>query len=292
MRKILAITVALMIAAIVIMPALGYTNQAAGNQSYSAKSGSPVEYSLKTINVPAHNLTPDMVVNKYSFKSAGVASTRMAYSFQSGAVAPYSFKLVGVENAVAQGMKTVKPTAKLGSMVGSINDESASGPAGEVAEKPAPTAEAVPAAAPAAEPAATPEPEAAAPTTFSIEGMVVDNNQTGLAEWTINLTKDGAVINSVPTAADGKFAFIELAAGEYTVSELLVEGWNVVSPEEGKAIVNITDASVTDLVFVNQLVPVVAAVPEVVAPVVAENATALTNDTIPSNATAAINTTA
>lgn len=277
MRKILAITVALMIAAIVIMPALGYTNQAAGNQSYSAKSGSPVEYSLETINVPAHNLTPDMVVNKYSFKSASVASTRMAYSFQQGAVAPYSLKLIGVENAVAQGMKTVKPTAKLGS----INDESASGPAGEVATTPAP----------AAEPAATPEPEAAAPTTFSIEGMVVDNNQTGLADWTVNLTKDGAVINSVPTAADGKFAFIELAAGEYTVSELLVEGWNVVSPEEGKAIVNITDASVTDLVFVNQLVPVVAAVPEVVAPVVAENATALTNDTIPSNATTAINTT-
>jgi hypothetical protein len=290
MRKILAITVALMIAAIVIMPALGYTNQAAGNQSISAKSGNPVEYSLKTINVPAHNLTPDMVVNKYSFKSAGVASTRMAYSFQSGAVAPYSFKLIGVENAVAQGMKTVKPTAKLGSMVGSISDASASAPAGEVATAPAPAVEAVPVAAPAAEPAATPAPEA--PTTFSIEGMVVDNNQTGLADWTINLTKDGTVINSVPTAADGKFAFIELAAGEYTVSELLKEGWNVVSPAEGKATVTITDASVTDLVFVNQLVPVVAAVPEVVAPVVAENATALTNDTIPSNATEAINATA
>jgi hypothetical protein len=288
MRKILAITVALMIAAIVIMPALGYTNQAAGNQSHSAKSGSPVEYSLKTINVPAHNLTPDMVVNKYSLKSAGVASTRMAYSFQRGAVAPYSFKLIGVENAVAQGMKTVKPTAKLGSMADSISDGTASGPAGEVAAELAPAAEA--AAAPAAEPAATPAPEA--PATFSIEGMVVDNNQTGLADWTVNLTKDGAVINSVPTAADGKFAFIELAAGEYTVSELLKEGWNVVSPAEGKATAIITDVSVTDLVFVNQLAPVVAAVSEVVAPVVAENATVLTNDTIPSNATEAINATA
>jgi hypothetical protein len=109
--------------------------------------------------------------------------------------------------------------------------------------------------------------------------MVVDNNQTGLADWTINLTKDGAVINSVPTAADGKFAFTELVAGEYTVSELLVEGWNAISPAEGKATVNIIDASVTDLVFVNQLVPVVAAVPEVIAPVVTENATALVNAT-------------
>jgi len=70
-----------------------------------------------------------------------------------------------------------------------------------------------------------------------------------------------------------------------------VEGWNVVSPAEGKAAVNITDASVTDLVFVNQLVPVVAAVPEVVAPVVAENATAPADAIIPGNATAAINDT-
>jgi hypothetical protein len=276
MRKILAITVALMIAAIVIMPALGYTNQAAGNQSYTAKSGSPVEYSLKTINVPAHNLTPDMVVNKYSFKSASVQSTRMAYSFNAGAVAPYSIKLEGVENAVAQGMKTVKPTAKLGSMMKEAATDAVTAPATEAAT--APVTET--------------QPEIVAkPSTFSIEGMVVDNNQTGLAGWTINLTKDGAVINSVPTAADGKFAFPELAAGAYAVSELLMEGWNVVSPAEGKAAVNITDASVTDLVFVNQLVPVVAAVPEVVVPVVAENATALTNDTIPSNATTAINAT-
>jgi hypothetical protein len=268
MRKVLAITVALMIAAIVIMPALGYTNQAAGNQSYTAKSGNPVEYSLKTINVPAHNLTPDMVVNKYSFKSSGVASTRMAYSFQQGAVSPYSIKLIGVENAVAQGMKTVKPTAKLGSMMKEAATDAVTAPETETKQE-----------------------TVAEPSTFSIEGIVVDNNQTGLASWTINLTKDGAVINSVPTAADGKFAFPELAAGEYTVSELLMEGWNVVSPAEGKATVNITDASVTDLVFVNQLVPVVAAVPEVVVPVVAENVTALTNDTIPSNATTAINAT-
>jgi hypothetical protein len=225
-----------------------------------------------------------MVVNKYSFKSAGVTSTRMAYSFQKGANAPYSIKLVGVENAVAEGMKTVKPTAKLGSLAGSINDASASGPAGELAAESTPVAEATNTSAPAAETtttsapaaeAAAPAPEAAQPTTFSIEGMVVDNNQTALADWNINLTKDGAVINSVPTASDGKFAFPDLAAGEYTVSELLKEGWNVVSPAEGTTIVNITDASVTDLVFVNQLAPVVAATP-----VVSENATALTNATI------------
>jgi hypothetical protein len=262
---------------------LGYTNQAAGNQSYSAKSGNPVEYSLKTINVPAHNLTPDMVVNKYSFKSAGVASTRMAYSFQQGAVSPYSFKLIGVENAVAQGMKTVKPTAKLGSMMKEAAPvtEAATAPVTEAATAPVTEAATAPVTEAATAPVNETQPEiVAVPSTFSIEGMVVDNNQTGLAGWTINLTKDGAVINSVPTAADGKFAFPELAAGAYTVSELLMEGWNVVSPAEGKATVNITDASVTDLVFVNQLVPVVPAMPMVVEPVVAENVTVSTNATL------------
>ncbi len=260
MRKILAITVALMIAAIVIMPALGYTNQAAGNQSYSVKSGDRVDYSFKTLNVPAHNLTPDQVVNKYSFKSAAVQSTRQPYSFQEGAVAPYSFKLLGVDNAVAEGMKTKKPVAKLGSMM--KNAEPAAAPVVEPVAAPvvepaaAPVVE--PVAAPVVEPAAVPVVEpVAAPvneTKFAIEGMVVDNNQTGLAGWTISLTMNGTEINNVSTAADGNFAFLDLVAGEYGVSEVPMEGWNIVSPADGKSAVNITNASVTDLVFVNQLV--------------------------------------
>ena len=223
MRKILAITVALMIAAIVLMPALGYTNQAAGNQSYTAKSGNHVDYSFKTLNVPAHNLTPDMMANQYSFKSASVQSTRMPYSFQQGTATPYSFKLV---NAGSQGMK---PVLKLGS----INKVKVAAPVNETV------------AAPVNETVAAPK--------FTIEGMAVDINQTGLAGWTINLTVDGAVINSVPTAADGKFAFPDLAAGEYTVSEVLMQGWSIISPAEGKSVVTIANASVTDLVFVNQL---------------------------------------
>ena len=264
MRKVLAITVALMMAAIVIMPALGYTNQAAGNQSYSVKSGDLVTYSFTT-QVPAHNLTSDMVANKYSFLAPAVQSTRMPYSFQQGAATSYSVKVEGAENAVAQGMTTTKSVAKLGSM----NEETA-------------VTEAVAEVEPVAEPAV----EIAAEPKFTIEGMVVDNNQTGLAGWTINLTKDGAVINSVPTAADGKFAFADLAAGEYTVSEVLMEGWSIISPAEGKSAVTIANASVTDLVFANQLAAVVV-VPEVVVPAVAEKLTAPANDTALVNATIA-----
>ncbi len=267
MRKVLAITVALMVAAIVIMPALGYTNQAAGNQSYSAISGDKPGYSLTT-GSPAHNLTADTVTKQYSFKSAAVTSTRMAYSFKQSGRQDYTFKALGVDNAVAEGMKVQKDTALLGSM----NKKATAEPAVDEAE---PVAEV--AAAPAVEPK------------FTIEGVVVDNNQTGLSGWTLNLSKDGAVVNSVASAADGKFAFADLAAGEYAVSEALVDGWSIVSPAEGSAAVTITDASVTDLEFVNQLVPVVVAVPA------AENATVSINETAANTTVVdatAVNTTA
>ena len=122
MRKVLAITVALMIAAIVSMPALGFTNQAAGNQSYTAKSGEKVGYSFTT-EVPAHNLTPDMLAYKYSFTASAVQSTRMPYSFQQGTATPYSVQLAGVENAATLGMKTKKEAAKLGSMNKQVEEQ-------------------------------------------------------------------------------------------------------------------------------------------------------------------------
>ena len=115
MKKFLAITVALMIAAIVLMPALGYTNQAAGNQGYTAITGDKVASNFTT-GVPAHNLTPMMIqAIKSSFKSAAVQSTRMTYSFKTGTATP-SFKQPAVENAAMLGMKTKKPVANLGSV--------------------------------------------------------------------------------------------------------------------------------------------------------------------------------
>jgi hypothetical protein len=236
MRKVLAITVALMIAAIVSMPALGFTNQAAGNQSYTAKSGEKVDYSFTT-EVPAHNLTPDMLAYKYSFTASAVKSSRMPYSFQQGTATPYSVQLAGVENAAPLGMKTKKEAAKLGSMNKQLEEQ--------------PTAPAEPVAAPV-ETVAPVESVAPAEPKFNIEGMVVDDNQTGLAGWTMNLTQAGAVVNSAITAADGKFAFTDLAAGEYTVTEVLMDGWQFVNPADGMNTLIITNESVTNLVFVNQ----------------------------------------
>ena len=92
---------------------------------------------------------------------------------------------------------------------------------------------------------------------------------TGLLTWS---SQPEMVIMSANTTMDGKFMFTDLSAGEYVVSEVLKMGWTLVSPADGKFSENITDMSVTGLVFANQAMPV-AAGNETMMPVEAENAT-------------------
>jgi uncharacterized protein YxeA len=225
MKKVLAITVALMIAAIIITPALGYTNQAAGNQSYTVKSGEHKgNYSVS--GLPSNKLAPDALANKYSFKSSDIQSTMV----------PYSAKLEGVDNAL---------------LLGSLNKKT-------VTE----TVEAAPVEAVPAVEANTTEVAPAEVQKFTIEGIVfddkegnglMDNNETGLAGWALNLEQPaGTVISTQNTGADGKFTFTDLAAGEYIVSEVVQMGWNIVSPAEGKQTLTITNESVTNLLFANK----------------------------------------
>ena len=280
MRKVLAITAALMIAVAVIMPALGYTNQAAGNQTYSITAGDKLQnYSLVTMT-PAHSLTAQMIVNKFSFQSAGIKSTRMPYSFSAGAAPKYSVKAMSVDSVTALGAAADKQAA----MLGSLNKQETAMP--EVVEEAPAVVEPVVEEAPAvvepevvAEAPAVVEPEvvaeapavneteavaeapavneteaAAAPVAgpYVIMGLVQDNSQAPLEGWNFDLSKDGAVVDSATSGADGKFNFVGLTSGVFTVSETLEEGWSVVSPENGTVDVTIADASVTDLVFVNQ----------------------------------------
>jgi len=262
MSKVLAVTVALMIAAMVLTPALGYTGQSAGNQSYTAISGARVAYSLSS-GVPAHNLTQEMVASKYSIRSPAVQGSRVPYSIQEGAAVPYSIKLVGVSNAVPEGIQVKKEPARAG--------------AEQIIPAPVIVNETVPAPINETPVAPVEEPK------FSIEGVVFDDaegngvmeaNEVGLANWTVNLEQPaGTIIESATTGMDGKFAFMDLAAGEYTVSEVIQMGWNLIVPADNKIKVTITDANVSDLEFGNQMIPVVE-------PVTAENVTALANDTM------------
>lgn len=270
MRKVLAITVALMIAAIVFVPALGYTIQSAGNQSYTITSGSRVAYSISE-GAPAHNLTADMITNKYSFQAPAVQSTRVPYSFKQGSAQPYSAKLVGV-NAVSEGAQTTKEAATVG--------EAAKAQETAVTATPVENAAAANVTAPAVQNATAPAnvtaPAPVVEPKFTIEGIVQDDNNTGLANWTVNLEQPaGTVIKNATTALDGKFAFTDLAAGEYTVSEVIQMGWSLVTPVDGKFTLTITNESATNLAFINMPVP---AAPQ--------NVTAPTNATAPANATA------
>ena len=132
---------------------------------------------------------------------------------------------------------------------------------------------------------------------FTIEGMAfndmngngtMDNNETGLADWTVNLEQPaGMVVMSANTTMDGKFVFSDLSAGEYVVSEVLKMGYKLESPADGKFTENITDKSVTGLVFANQAMPV-AVENATVAPIVmpSNNVTAPVNAT-PMNTTPA-----
>ena len=289
MRKVLAITAALMIALAVIMPALGYTNQAAGNQTYSIEAGDKLQnYSLVAMT-PAHSLTPEMIVNKFSFQSAGVKSTRMPYSFSSGAAPTYSVKAMSTDSVTALGAAATKQSAMLGSLNKQETAEPVAAEAPAVAEPVATEAPAVaepvvaeapvvnetevvaeaPAAnetevvaeAPAAnetevvaEAPAANETVAAAPVAgpYVIMGLAQDNNQAPVEGWNFDLAKDGAVVDSATSGADGKFNFVGLTSGVYTVTETIEDGWSAVSPDNGTVDVTIADASVTDLVFVNQ----------------------------------------
>jgi len=127
---------------------------------------------------------------------------------------------------------------------------------------------------------------------YSIAGVVFDDaegngvmeaDEVGLANWTVNLERPDGVVESAITTMDGKFAFMNLTAGEYIVSEVIEMGWKLIAPADNKITVNITDASVSDLAFANQIIPVEA--PAAVT-VTAENATELLNATNSTAATA------
>jgi hypothetical protein len=264
MRKVLAITVALMIAAVVLSPAMGYTIQSAGNQSYSVQS-EKINYTISA-GTPGHELTLDNIPGKTTTSSA-VQVTRVPYSFKPGGAVPYSVKLEGgVQAAPAGGVTTgvtpvVEPVA--------TQPVVEAPPVIEAPVVEAPVNETPVVEAPVNETPAAPVEEPA----FSIMGMVfddmngngaVDENETGLAGWTVSLEQPvGTVIANQTTAEDGSYAFMGLSAGEYAVSETVQMGWTLVSPADGRYPVTITNMTIANLDFANQMLPApVEAAPE------------------------------
>jgi uncharacterized repeat protein (TIGR01451 family) len=54
---------------------------------------------------------------------------------------------------------------------------------------------------------------------------VKDSGEPGLAGWTIKLLKEGALVDSKVTAADGSYSFADIVPGSYTVEEVAQSGW-------------------------------------------------------------------
>jgi protocatechuate 3,4-dioxygenase beta subunit len=72
-----------------------------------------------------------------------------------------------------------------------------------------------------------------------------DAEEAGRAGWSVQLSRDGAVINASTTAEDGSYAFKNLAPGKYTLSQAAQEGWKVSMPAEGSYSVDLSDADVS-----------------------------------------------
>ncbi len=52
-----------------------------------------------------------------------------------------------------------------------------------------------------------------------------DSGEPGLSGWTIRLMKEGALVSSTVTAADGSYSFTGISPGSYTVEESAQSGW-------------------------------------------------------------------
>jgi len=278
MRKVLAIIAAIMLAAIVLLPATAYTISSGANQSYSIQS-TPVNYSIR-VGMPASNITPGTIPGEVSPASA-VTVTQVPYSFKIGTAAPYSVKLESGVNATPEGIQTAPQTELLGSLA---KNATSSAPA----TQPAP-ATPTPSAAPQNVSAPAPKP-VPAPAKFSIMGTVLDDtSKMGLASWMVNLEQPaGKVIANATTNGSGSYSFSSLNPGTYVVAEVLPTGWAAVTPADGKQTLNLTK-DVTGLNFANKKMPAVnVTLPSnasAVAPVVTPPVAPTTNATQSKNTT-------
>lgn len=275
MRKVLAVITALMLAAIVFVPAMGYTISPEARTNYTINS-ERVNYTIGS-GMPAHETVYNEEMAEH-YPTYSISSTPMPYSIKLGATAKYSIKpginptkievlggyrssvfgsseRVGKglivptepENATEQAIGHPAPAAKPAApnVIDLTNTSNLTMPANETAN-------------------VTANETAPAPAVvkLAIMGKVTDENNTGLADVKVNLEQPAkTVIANTTTSNDGSYSFSDLMPGDYVVAEVLSANWTAVSPADGMASVTLKDMNET-IDFVNKMMPAPAPAPE------------------------------
>lgn len=239
-KSILVISVILAVAAFAMTSAMGYTiKDDKSPYPFSNKAESRPPFSIST-GTPAHNLTNEQVVVKKEARFSFSSEKPKGFSIATGKPYQYTFKLGEAPAAVTTTEGTEEP---------------------------------------AIEPNVTTEQNVTTevPVTYTISGVVYedvnenaarDENETGLAGWTLDLS--GV---TTTTAADGTYVFANLNAGDYVLSLIVPPEYKPVAP------VNVTLDSNKTIDFPVVRVPVV--VPPVNETAIATNVTE--NMTVPLN---------
>lgn len=225
-RDVLVISVALVLAALMISPVMGFTiKETESPYPFSIHAEARPQFTIAT-GTPAHNMTNSGVSIEKPARYSIQSGSPYQYSLQTGTPYQYTF-IAGIPSAQVPVVEPeVTPEAITEEVAGAeVTENNASVP--EVIEQP--TEIVVPAA------------------TYLIGGVVFEDangnaikedDELGLGGWDVDLS--GAATMNTTTLEDGSYAFSNLNPGEYIVSLTVMPGYEVVAPQN----VTITDAAV------------------------------------------------
>jgi SdrD B-like domain len=271
MRKVLAVITAMLLAAIVFAPAMGYTFSSGAKPAYSSSS-EKVNYTIGSGTVAHEMVYSEEAPENYPTYSIG--STAVPYSIGLGTAAKYSLQ-AGSNATKIEALGEQKPSIASENLGKGLVEPTEKENATEQATQPAQPAPQVIDLTKGNVSVNQTAPATLAPVAvkLGIKGMVKDENETGLAGWKIDLfTSDNKSIANTTSAEDGSYSFSDLTAGVYAVSEVLPADWVAVSPMDGVAGVTLTDKEVT-LDFINKMNTTIAAPAATAMPVGSETNT-------------------
>lgn len=191
MKKVLAITAAFILAAIVLAPVMGYTINSTSPGPYSIQSGESVNYSISS-GMPAHELTTAPLQPIVPGPSVTIAPTQ--YSFTTAGPITNSFRLLGASNVQynSLGMTAMPQAEVLGAPV--TTEAPATSPVAQAPATPAvvisaetPAAQNITASATTAPEVTTPAP-AVTPAPVETTAPAVTTNVTVPTNTTTNVT--------------------------------------------------------------------------------------------------------